>query len=1317
MPLLPLRDLILPKEIPQTTLSLLPALRSQAAEMVEAYIFTDTIRARFTEILETVVQGRGQGFWVQAEYGAGKTHFLVVLASLLCNLQPGLWDRVSDDEIRQYQRRLGHYRLFPVILSLRGQAGDNPSLDRSLFDVLLEEGFQDALQHAQIEDQVRLTSAQDLWDWLQNSTSDAIRREADDFVRRATGYGMTALRDAEGMEVLGRQIAEYCRQSRIKPAIASSVKDRLVHIYNQITAPDGPGYDGVLVVIDEYEGWQSVHNTSQQLTADAELLETLAYLLPRDLNCRVFTVVASQSSVPAKLRGDQSGDRFISVALLARENERDYDVIVSRRVRGLNEARLPEINDYYEYCRHHFAFARELTLEQFQDTFPFQPRCFEVVRHITARDLPTTRSGLFVFWETANQAHLLARNTLIRISDLLASRHLTEDCMATPAYSEAYTAFRAAGEALDLLDLEPADLPLARDILATLFLWHLAYLETPRRMSVHELAEATLSVDDVIRAEDNVILVLSQIRSLPQIDFDSDALSAAFVVAGSAGPSPLVLFNEEKRRVLQDQHRLRAALTDSLFFTPRDTGGATGLFSDFQLDQRAPRRIHSRNLEYPGEVVVASGWRLDHGGPLPSEDVHFRLVILTPSAAHPPQMPDFQDRRIALVLPGEMTDEIRDAAAGYEAWRSLEEHYRNRTGQEAEAMRAWLSEQRRSILDRLVGTHLRLYGAGRVITRDDLAIDPRDAFGRGGDSDLRIAALVEPLLLAAYSDLPVQSHLLRSPLTPAEVGKVFAGYFDPGAPGAARAALRNYGLALGLSHPDQPERFAPQSPRTFALLESMLAEAGGADLPVWRIYERLSGMPYGLPYVVIQLYLLAFVRRGSCRVDLTLKQRHGLQTRQRRPVTAGRLTASTVTDIEWKPGLQNAFDSLVPAVGPSWNDTLAYAREMSDSLHQSTDQADIADQTIRLRRSIDHLREQLDARWRNLEALAGTLGRPLPATALNALERLQQLVAETPETHADFYRCAAEVFEESPDQLRDAMQTYGHLCNLADYGAEVVAVKRYLDEVALRDTDRDLAADRMTLAAQISLDELVARPEAWHHLREEFNQFRARYQNEYQKHHRDYYQAAAQLRGSLEDAPRRLQALGLLNQIEALGTPLGGDLEARYRSLVARLAPCPVTVVSSVSVEHAPTCSQCPRPLRLTDVLPISDVNEFLAELERALDDKRRQLASETISRVLARGRHDAMETFVEAVRAADLAALVDVMSPELADFIERLLAEESIVTAPADILSELVRRFPNLEEGEIDTVVQALRQLLCEAFAAARRANPDKKMIRLTLR
>ena len=1312
---LPIRDLVLPKKRPQTTLSLVPAFQQQAREMVDTYIFTDTIRAHFAEILDSVARGHGQGFWVQAEYGAGKTHFLVVLAALLSGQDGEMWQMVTDEEIRTFRHRLGAYRLFPVVVSLRGEGSADPFLGRSLLDVLLEEGFQRALEHAGLEDQVQVTAAEDLLAWLHSKASKGIRSEAEEFVRQRTGHSLKAYGDYEGVESVGRVIADYCGTAGIKPDIASSVKARLAHIYRQLADSQDLGYDGVLMVIDEYEGWQKHHNTEEELSADAELLETLGYLLPRDLGCRVFTVVASQSAVPAKLRGEHEGDRFINVPLLAQDNEHDYDVIVSRRVRGLNEARLPEINDHYEYCTQHFAFAQNLTHDQFHDIFPFQPRCFEVVRRITARDLPTTRSGLSVFWEAVNQPQLLERTLLIRVADLLASDHLVEDCLTTTVYAEALQAHKRAEEDLGLFNLEGDDLRLAQDIVATLFLWHLAFMETPRRMSMQDLAQATLTTDDFMRAEDNVRYVLGQIQALDQIDFDGE--SAQFVPAGGEGLSIITRFNQEKQKAARDRYKLQSAWSESLFFTPRETGGAAGLFNEFPADERTTRRVECRRMEYPGEVIIATGWRMDHGMALPKEDSHFRLAILTPVAAQSVRATDLQDPRIAAVLPGEMTEEARDAAAAYLAWNSMREAYKEGTGREAEEIRSWLDSQRRSVLDTLVSTHLKLYQAGRVITRDDLAISARDAFGRGGGNEARIAHILEQLLMAAYPQLPVESDQLRRTLTATGAGKVFGGYFDKSPSAAAKAALRNYGVVLGLSHPDRPDHFAPQAPHVFDLIEKMLAEREGAELPVWQLYDKLSAMPYGLPYVVIQLYLLAFVRRGAPRVDLLLKAKHSLRSRDRKPIDRDRLTASTVADLDWKSGLEGNFDALVPALGPTWNDTLGYAREIADDLRATTDQAEIEAQTARMRSALAVLNSDVNTQRGSLEALGGTLAGELPSEARQDFDRLEQLTAELPASHADFYERAEEAFEARPEALREAMQTFTRLRTLGGLAAEIGVAKRYLDDVALRPTDRELDLDRSTLSAQLNLETLVERPETWDRLREDLKRFKARYQNAYQKHHRDHYEVLDRLRGELSDAPRRLTALGLLNRIEGLGAPLGDDLEGRLGALQRDLEPCSVTKVTDVSAERTPTCDRCPQTLRLVDGPPEAEVDAFLRELTGALDNKRRQLASEAISRVLARGGGDAMDTFLEAVRAADLSALVEVMSPDVADFVERLLADEAILTADVDVLDRLTHRFPSLEESQIDEALAEFRRLLQEAFAVARKDHPDKKTVRLNLR
>jgi len=48
-------------------------IRDNFREMVETYIYTDTIRTYFETIFDHVARGAGQGFWVQAEYGAGKS--------------------------------------------------------------------------------------------------------------------------------------------------------------------------------------------------------------------------------------------------------------------------------------------------------------------------------------------------------------------------------------------------------------------------------------------------------------------------------------------------------------------------------------------------------------------------------------------------------------------------------------------------------------------------------------------------------------------------------------------------------------------------------------------------------------------------------------------------------------------------------------------------------------------------------------------------------------------------------------------------------------------------------------------------------------------------------------------------------------------------------------------------------------------------------------------------------------------------------------------------------------------------------------------
>ncbi len=1169
--MLPIHELITAKPRPALTPSLVPSLQGHAAEMVETYIFTDTIRGYFEQICDTIARGQGQGFWVEAEYGAGKTHFLVTLAALLSASDDQIRQSVRDDVIRVALRRLKNSRLFPVVLSLRGEGSGDTTTERSLFEVLLEDGFQSAIETAGLDHQVQVTAAEDVIAWLDEKATQAVRDDIAAFVRQRSNRSITDYHRDEGINTLAALLREYFKHASFQPNIAIAVKDRLAHIYRQITDLRGPAYTGVLIVIDEYEGWEKSHNTDRELSRDADLLETLSFVLTRDLGLQVYTIVASQSAVPTKLRGSQQGDRFIRLPLLAGRNERDYDVIISRRARGLNEERLPEINQIFRYYQDHFAFARDLDQPTFHDIFPFQPRCFEAIRRITARDLPTARSGLMVFWQTVNDAALLKQSTLIRLADMLRSEHLERDCLAQPVYKDARQAYGNAFEVLPELEgLEEEDLPLARDVLTTLYLWYLAFLEQPRRVSLRDLAEATLTTDGVLRADDSVRYVLNAMQALPQIEFKGD--EAGFVPAG-AGYDPRTVFNEYKRRAQRDPYRLISTWSNSLFWTPRETGGIKGIFSDLARDTSVPRRVQSRSLEYTGEVLVSGGWRLDHGTALPKNDIHFRLIILTPENTVNVKASDLYDPRIAVVQPGEMTEDAREAAAACLAWQTLRDEVSNQTGREAEETRSWLDSQKQRFFNDLYATQLKLYQAGKIVTCDNLGINMRDAFGLGGGTDRQIEFVVDLLLRSVYSALPLDTDQFRSVLTATEAGKVFEGYFNPQSRTAGTTATRSYGVGLGLSHKDAPDRFAPQNPQTFELIEGLFAERGGNDLPIWQIYDRLSSSPYGLPYVVIQLYLLAFVRYRNPRVDITLKNRSALRQRGNQPFARDRLTVSSVIDLDWKPRLEEKFDLLVRSSGPTWDETLAYARIIVDDLRSTSDQVDIEAQSRRLIAELKRLNEDISTLRRALNVLTVTLNAALPQQATTAIQKLAQLTEHAPETFADFYELAESIFASSHEAMRDNMQTMARLRTLADDAAEIGQVRRYLNDVALRPDDERLAADRATLLGQMTLDALAEAPELWRRLRNDFEQFRQRYRNEYQKHHRDYYAAMSSLRGSLAEVPRRLNALALINQVESIGAPVGIDLARHYQTIDQRLKPCSVREVAQVNVDL-----RCPNP-------------------------------------------------------------------------------------------------------------------------------------------
>ena len=111
-----LEKILTVKPEPETTPMLSDIIQAEKAiGTVSEYLFTPSLRAHCKRIFDCVVNRKGQGFWVQAEYGAGKTHFLGALVDLLVWRDLKVWDALRDQELRsEYAGALSKARWFPV---------------------------------------------------------------------------------------------------------------------------------------------------------------------------------------------------------------------------------------------------------------------------------------------------------------------------------------------------------------------------------------------------------------------------------------------------------------------------------------------------------------------------------------------------------------------------------------------------------------------------------------------------------------------------------------------------------------------------------------------------------------------------------------------------------------------------------------------------------------------------------------------------------------------------------------------------------------------------------------------------------------------------------------------------------------------------------------------------------------------------------------------------------------------------------------------------------------------------------------------------
>jgi hypothetical protein len=252
----------------------------------------------------------------------------------------------------------------------------------------------------------------------------------------------------------------------------------------------------------------------------------------------------------------------------------------------------------------------------------------------------------------------------------------------------------------------------------------------------------------------------------------------------------------------------------------------------------------------------------------------------------------------------------------------------------------------------------------------------------------------------------------------------------------------------------------------------------------------------------------------------------------------------------------------------------------------------------------------------------------------------------------------------------------------------------------------ELETDRRMGLETASFATLFHAPHRLDDMRATFEVFRKRYRAAYVAHHRRYWRSAAALRKELFGAAVTARALERLNTLRELGGPVGEESLRRYRALTSQTEGCAIGEGLEGLLAGRTACPSC--QITLVDEPPDEEIRQALQGLTSALARQQARLSSEAVRQILAAGKGERLERFLQVVQASDLTGLANVLDDELLAFLRELLASNLPATS-LPVLERLRRAFPEAGQEDVEAATGEFRRLLLEALAARGRADPNR--------
>lgn len=793
--------------------------RSPELKSIEEFQF-DPVRPFLTDVFRNIAAPYkpdkkddpiGQGYWIQAEFGSGKSHLLCVLSALVLGKQDA-WSIVKKKEDASGRgKRESLYRfweegiqsksgagtkgIFVAVKTLVGSGSGTVGLNdqgKKLTEYILD-AVKEQLQ-IELGKNISLYPSELLADRFLKDDIDRYRADLKKFLKDSRYFEEDEFEDLDDFvrDIQQNKSPEYKRSCgnklwrfyteylRVQPHIAAESEEILKYMVETVLHE---GYSGVLLVLDEVSLFMKNRDENQR-TEDEKTLVILSNRLAKVHNLPVWTICSAQQAIESKMgvKNIIADDRLKLVKLL--EEDKDYYDIVLARVRSIKDD--SSIGNYYLHYKRGFTWPNSIGETEFRHFFPFHKPAIEVLRAITY-ELTTTRSAIHFMHQTLKHLIKQKGKELIRLWELFDEAVRYEEdpsgvhagLVAIKTKKEIdYRAYESCRRQID--GLTKGLLKAHRDkvikIIQTLFLYHIAKTRqqglVPEEISNSVLIERDESANPDENNQHYETLADNLKKELRQIvqSFDDDGRPRYRFDPVFTGVDPRDEFRKSRDEVESNESLQKESWERliSLSEWPVRTRHMTidlsnGVHSPFygivSKDETVEIFWHGRQVS--GLLGMRDFNQLSSKSQsLPvldteQSDHDFAVYVGKRASAQSvvqPLLSGRKDPRVIVWVPDELNSEEKQKLFDFAAYRKLVSEWEGKDSDDAVAVINWVASSLQSDIGRIMKIVEGSYSRGRV----DALNNSQMSFHMAGELPAIITPLVDKVLESVYESRAIK---------------------------------------------------------------------------------------------------------------------------------------------------------------------------------------------------------------------------------------------------------------------------------------------------------------------------------------------------------------------------------------------------------------------------------------------------------------------------------------------------------------------------------------------------------------------------------